>query len=196
MIRNGKDSYGLVAIALHWAIAVLIISQLVMGTVMVRLANQRLAFDLIQWHKSFGLLTLALVMIRLGWRLANPLPSYPATVSDVETRLARGMHRLLYALMFLLPLSGWALVSVSVLAIPTLAFYLFLVPHLPLGVSEGAEQFWIAVHRQLGYAMMAAVSIHALAALRHHFLLKDGLLVRMLLPSRFREGGSRNSDGA
>ena len=82
MIRNGKDSYGLVAIVLHWAIALLIISQLVMGTIMVRLENQRLAFDLIQWHKSFGLLTLALVVIRLAWRLANPLPSYPATVPD------------------------------------------------------------------------------------------------------------------
>jgi cytochrome b561 len=196
VIRNGKDSYGLVAIVLHWAIALLIISQLVMGTMMVRLENQRLAFDLIQWHKSFGLLTLALVVIRLAWRLANPLPSYPATVPDWEARAARGMHRLLYVLMLVLPLSGWALVSVSVLAIPTLAFYLFLVPDLPLDVSEGAEQFWIAVHRQLGYAMMAAVAIHALAALRHHFLLRNGLLVRMLLPSRFREGVRRNSDGA
>lgn len=196
VIRNGKDSYGLAAIVLHWAIALLIISQLVMGTVMVQMANQRLAFDLIQWHKTFGLLTLALVVIRLAWRLANPLPSYPATIPDLEVRAARGMHRLLYALMFLLPLSGWALVSVSVLAIPTLAFYLFLVPHLPLGVSERAEHFWILVHRQLGYVMMAAVSIHVLAALRHHFWLRNSLLIRMLLPSRFREGVGRNSDGA
>lgn len=194
MIRNGKDSYGLVAIVLHWAIALLIVSQLVMGTVMVRMANQRLAFDLIQWHKSFGLLTLVLVVIRLTWRLANPLPSYPATISDLEVRAARGMHRLLYALMLLLPLSGWALVSVSVLAIPTLAFYLFLVPDLPLGVSEQAEHLWMLVHRQLGYAMMAVVSIHVLAALRHHFRLRNGLLVRMLRPSRIREGTGRNSN--
>ncbi|MGO4840007.1 cytochrome b, partial [Rhizobiaceae sp. 2RAB30] len=145
MIRNRKDSYGLVAIVLHWAIALLIISQLVMGTIMVRLANQRLAFDLIQWHKSFGLLTLALVAMRLAWRLANPMPSYPGTISDLEVRAARGMHRLLYLLMVLLPLSGWALVSVSVLAIPTLAFYLFLVPDLPLAVSERAEDVWMLV---------------------------------------------------
>lgn len=196
MIRNGRDSYGLVAIALHWVIAVLIIGQLVMGTIMVRLADQRLAFDLIQWHKSFGLLTLVLVAIRLAWRLVNPMPSYPDTISDLETRAARGMHRLLYLLMLLLPLSGWALVSVSVLAIPTLAFYLFLVPDLPLAVSERAEDLWMLVHRRLGYVMMAAVSIHVLAALRHHFRLRNDLLVRMLRPSRFREGAERNNDGA
>lgn len=195
MIRNGRDSYGLVAIVLHWAIALLIIGQLVVGTVMVRLANQRLAFDLIQWHKSFGLLTLALVVIRLAWRLANPLPAYPPTISGWEVVAAQAMHRLLYALMLLLPMSGWALVSVSVLAIPTLAFYLFLVPDLPLGVSESAETFWAAAHRLLGYAMMALIAIHVAAALRHHYWLRNQLLVRMLRPSRFRDQAGRNSDG-
>lgn len=195
MIRNGRDYYGLVAIVLHWAIAFLIIGQLVMGTVMVRLANQRLAFDLIQWHKSFGFLTLVLVVLRLAWRFANPLPAYPAAVPDWEASAARAMHRLLYVLMVLLPLSGWALVSVSVLAIPTLAFYLFLVPNLPLGISEGAEDFWAAAHRLLGYAMMAAVAIHGLAALRHHFWLKNDLLVRMLRPSQLRDGNIRNIGG-
>jgi len=195
MIRNNRQAYGSVAIVLHWAIALLVIGQLVVGTVMVRLGNQRLAFDLIQWHKSFGFLTLALVAVRLAWRLANPLPAYPATVPGWEIGAAHAMHRLLYALMLLLPLSGWALVSVSVLGIPTFAFYLFIIPHLPLGVSEGAESFWAQAHRLLGYAMMVLVAIHVLAALRHHFWLKNRLLARMLWPSRNRDEERRNTGG-
>lgn len=184
MMRNSKQAYGSVAIALHWLIALLVIGQLAVGTVMVRLADQRLSFDLIQWHKSFGFLTLALVVLRLAWRWANPLPSYPTGLPDWEVSAARAMHRLFYLLMFALPLSGWALVSVSVLAIPTFAFYLFVIPHLPLGVSEGAEDFWSATHRFLGYAMMMLVAVHAAAALRHELWLRNGLLSRMLTPSR------------
>jgi cytochrome b561 len=196
MIRNSRQAYGMVAILLHWLIALLIIGQLVVGTVMVRLVNQRLAFELIQWHKSVGFLTLALVVARLAWRLANPLPSYPATLPAWETRTARAMHRLLYALMVALPLSGWALVSVSVLAIPTFAFYLFVIPHLPLGISEASESFWAMAHRLLGYLMMVLVSIHAAAALRHELWLRNGLLRRMLAPrSRIRDGQSRNFVG-
>lgn len=196
MLRNSRQAYGSVAIALHWLIALLILGQLVVGTVMVRLADQRLAFELIQWHKSFGFLTLGLIVLRLVWRFANPLPAYPPTLPGWEIRAARAMHRLFYILMFALPLSGWALVSVSVLAIPTLAFYLFVIPHLPLGVSQGAEDFWSATHRLLGYAMMALVALHAAAAMRHEFWLRNGLLLRMLTSgrprSRLRDERSRN----
>ncbi|MGI6855518.1 cytochrome b [Mesorhizobium sp. 1B3] len=193
MMRNSRQAYGLVAIVLHWLIALLILGQLVFGTIMVRIADQRLAFELIQWHKSFGFLTLALVCVRLAWRLASPLPVYPATLPDWEIRSARAVHRLFYVLMLALPLSGWALVSVSVLAIPTLAFDLVVIPHLPLGISETSENLWAAGHRLLGYAMMGLVSIHVAAALRHEFWLRNRLLWRMLAPgSRIREERSRN----
>lgn len=194
MIRNSRQAYGLVAIVLHWLIALLIIGQLVFGTLMVRIADQRLSFELIQWHKSFGFLTLALVLVRLAWRVVSPLPAYPATLPSWEIRSARAVHRLFYVLMLALPLSGWALVSVSILAIPTFAFYLFVIPHLPLGVSEVSENFWDAAHRLLGYAMMVLVTIHVAAALRHEFWLRNGLLRRMLAPprSRIREGRPRN----
>lgn len=194
MMRNSRQAYGLVAIVLHWLIALLIIGQLVFGTLMVRIADQRLAFELIQWHKSLGFLTLALVVLRLAWRLAGPLPSYPATLPGWEIHSARAVHRLFYVLMLALPISGWVLVSVSVLAIPTFAFYLFVIPHLPLGVSEDAESFSAAAHRLLGYAMMVLVAIHVAAALRHEFWLRNGLLRRMLAPprSRIREEQARN----
>ena len=187
MMRNSTRGYGLVAIAFHWAIAVLFVGQLAFGVAMVRLQDQRLAFDLIQWHKSFGFLTFGLVLLRLGWRLANIVPILPPTLSKPEKMTAVAAHWLLYALMLLLPLTGWIMVSVSVLEIPTFAFYLFIIPHLPLAISETAEFFWIDAHAWLAYVAGALVTAHAAAALRHHFGLRDDVLKRMIAPVKERD---------
>lgn len=184
MMRNTRTGYGWIAIFLHWAIALLIIGQWALGWTMEHAVGPKLAFGLIQWHKSFGLLILALAALRLLWRLGNPPPRLPAGMSPVEKLAAGASHRGLYGLMFLLPLSGWALVSVSVLEIPTYAFYLVLIPHLPLAKSDAAETFWTGVHQVLGWSLLALVLLHVLAALRHHFRLRDDVLLRMLRPAR------------
>ncbi|MBN9079361.1 MAG: cytochrome b [Rhizobiales bacterium 65-79] len=180
MLRNTRLGYGWVAIALHWTIAVLIVGQWTLGKMMKSIADQRLSFDLIQWHKSFGLLILALAFFRLVWRLANPRPALPAETSGLERQAAGWTHRALYALMIVMPLTGWAIASTTVLEIPTLAFYLFIVPDLPLTRSDAAEALWASVHDVLGWVLLGLVLLHVLAALRHHFLLHDGVLVRML----------------
>lgn len=194
MLRSSPSTYGLVAIVLHWLIALLIIGQIVMGLVMVRLADQRLAFDLIQWHKSLGLLTLALVALRIVWRLLNRPPPLPAGMPRRERIAALVSHAMLYALMAALPVTGWLLVSTSMLAIPTYAFYLFVVPNLPVARSEPSELFWTSAHHLLAYAMIALLVLHVGAALRHHFLLRDDVLWRILSP-RARKGNKidRNS---
>jgi len=184
MLRNTQTAYGLVAIILHWLIGLLFIGQIVLGLVMVRLDDQRLSFDLIQWHKSFGFLILMLVPLRLAWRLANPRPSLPDTAPAWEHEAATATHRIFYLLMILLPFTGWVLVSVSTLAMPTFAFYRFIIPNLPLPASDDAEEMWAFVHQWLGYAATALVGLHILAALRHQFILRDGLLVRMLVPGK------------
>ncbi|TKT82752.1 cytochrome b [Aquamicrobium sp. LC103] len=182
MMRNSSDGYGLVAIVLHWTIALLFLAQIALGLAMVRIGDQRLAFELIQWHKSFGFLILGLVLVRTGWRLAEAVPR-PLPGPAWEQGAAILVHLLLYALMIVLPLTGWALVSVSVLEIPTFAFYLVLVPHLPLGVSEQAEEFWTAAHVYAGYLVMVLIAVHVAAALRHHFILRDHALRRMVRPA-------------
>ncbi len=130
-------------------------------------------------------------MIRIGWRLGNKSPELPDEVGPLERRAAPSVHLLLYAAQLAVPLSGWVLVSVSVLEIPSMPFNLFLMPHLPLGVSEQAESFWIAGHKWLAYAGMALVALHFLAALRHHFWLRDAVLVRMIAPSLGRSTRSQ-----
>jgi cytochrome b561 len=85
--------------------------------------------------------------------------------------------------MVLLPLSGWALVSASVLEIPTYTFYLFVMPDLPLERSDAAESFWTMAHIVLGWVLLVIAAAHVLAALRHHFLLRDNVLKRMIRPA-------------
>lgn len=182
MLRNTKTRYGWTAIVLHWLIAALFIGQFALGLVMIRVASQRTSFELIQLHKSFGFLLLGLVLVRIGWRLGNKSPELPDEVGPMERRAAPSVHLALYVMQLAVPLSGWVLVSVSVLEIPSMPFNLFLMPHLPIGVSEQAENFWIFGHRWLAYAGIALVVLHILAALRHHYLLRDVVLVRMIAP--------------
>lgn len=182
LIRNTTTRYGWIAILLHWLIAALFIGQFALGFVMVRLASQRTAFELIQWHKSFGFLLLGLVLVRIGWRLGNARPALPQTVAPLERRAAPLVHALLYAAQLVIPLSGWALVSVSMLDVPSVPFDLFVMPNLPLLPSDDAETFWSGAHEWFAWAGMALAALHILAALRHHFLLRDNVLARMIAP--------------
>lgn len=182
--RNTETRYGWIAILLHWLIALLFIGEIALGLVMVRMTSQRSAFELIQLHKSVGFLLLGLVVLRLGWRFANLTPRLPAEAGHLERRAAPAAHFALYALQLVLPLTGWALVSASVLEIPSMPFDLFVMPNLPVSISDAGEAWWRAAHAYLAYAAIVLVAVHVLAALRHHFWLGDTVLTRMISPSR------------
>jgi cytochrome b561 len=183
LLRNDASRYGWGAIVLHWAIALVFVGQFAFGVAMVRIPSQRTAFELIQLHKSVGFLLLGLVVLRIGWRLGNGSPALPPQVGAFERRVGPLVHFSLYVLQLAVPLSGWALVSVSMLEIPSVPFGLFVMPNLPLGLSDAAERFWTAAHWYLSYGAMVLVALHLLAALRHHFWLRDPVLVRMITPS-------------
>jgi cytochrome b561 len=189
-IRNTASRYGWGAIGFHWAIAVIFIGQFVLGLAMTRVTSQRTSFELIQLHKSFGFLLLGLVVLRIAWRLSNVTPPLPPETGQFERRAAPLAHFALYLFQLALPLSGWALVSASVLAIPSMPFGLFVVPNLPIGISGGVEGLWLKAHGYLAYAGMALVALHLAASLRHHFWLHDNVLARMIAPSLHREENS------
>lgn len=182
-LTNTASTYGWGAIILHWVIAILFIGQFLLGLAMSRVTSQRTAFELIQLHKSFGFLLLGLVVLRIAWRLGGVTPRLPAQTGMLERRTAPVAHLALYLFQVALPLSGWALVSASVLAIPSMPFGLFVMPNLPLGISASAEGFWLKAHSYLAYAGMALVALHVAAAFRHHFWVRDNVLVRMIAPS-------------
>ena len=185
VIRNTESGYGLGAIFFHWVIALLFIFQGGLGFYMSDLpADDPAKFTTYQWHKSLGLTILVLSLLRLGWRLANRQPNLPGTMPSWEKRGAYLAHIALYAGLLLVPITGWAMVSASPLNIPTLAYNTVLVPHLPLPVSEAAEDIWSDLHETLAKVIMAIALVHIAAALRHEFILKDGLLSRMIRPAQ------------
>ncbi len=115
-----------------------------------------------------------------------------------ERKAAEATHLLLYAALFVLPLTGWALVSAAVLNIPTVLYGIIPWPHLPilstLHHKAPVEHVLTRTHAYLAWALIALVTLHAAAALRHHFLLHDDILTRILpgRSPRARTGNLRN----
>src|SRR4051794_31420408 len=109
--RNTDRSWGTPAKVLHWGIALLIFAQFALGWLAVTWRLSPTKLQLYIWHKSFGVLILTLVAVRLFWRLLNPAPRLPLETSRVEHFAARASHVLLYALMLAIPLSGWVINS-------------------------------------------------------------------------------------
>lgn len=161
--------YSRVAIVLHWAIAALLMFQISLGWGMGR------TFGLVQLHKSIGVAILLLSLIRLGVRCVQSRP--PAAEGGITGALAKIVHLGLYVFMIATPISGWVIVSTSKLKIPTLLFGVVPWPHLPVPqtMHGGAE----AAHGALVWMGLALFLLHVAGAIRHHALLRDGLIYRM-----------------
>jgi cytochrome b561 len=177
--------YTLVAIILHWVMALGILALAGIGLAMTHLKLDPLKlFQLYQLHKSIGLTILLAAILRLAWRLINRPPALPAAMTQFARKAAEGSHFLLYFLLIALPLTGWALVSASVLDIPTVLYGIVPWPHLPilstLDNKKPVEDALKLVHAYGAWALIALVAAHAGAALHHHFIAKDNVLRRML----------------
>ncbi|WP_198283308.1 cytochrome b [Sphingomonas sp. PAMC 26617] len=173
------------AITLHWVIALGIIILVTMGLVMVHvdLASAKL-FQLYQLHKSIGITVLILAVLRVVWRLTHRPPPLKIEMPVLERAAASSSHSLLYVLLLAQPITGWALVSASVLAIPTVLFGVIPWPDIPyfaaLPNREAVGDVLKQVHAYGAYCFIAVVALHTAAALRHHFILRDDVLLRML----------------
>ncbi len=182
--RVGHSRYSTVAIWLHWIIALMIIGNLTGGLTMDYWldspdpAMKQTGLVIIQIHKSIGLTVLVLSLLRLGWRIAHPAPPLPGHMTSTERVLARVTHYGFYALMLLLPLSGWAMVSTGKQIFPIRYFGLFEVPHLPLDKTLGG--LFKESHEVLGWIAIATIVLHVAAALKHHYFDRDDVLARML----------------
>ncbi|KMO43454.1 cytochrome B561 [Methylobacterium variabile] len=177
--------YTLVAIGLHWLIALGILALLGIGLAMTRGSLPPMErFALYQWHKSVGLTVLVLMAIRLAWRLFHRPPPLPETMPKAERRAAGAAHLALYGLLVAMPLVGWAMVSASPYNIPTVLYGVIPWPHLPVlpelpnkAAVEGALKL---AHSYGAWLLIALLLLHIGAALRHHLVLRDDTLWRML----------------
>jgi cytochrome b561 len=176
MWRNTQDGYGLVSIVLHWLVALAVIGLFVLGLWMVDLgyyhAWYQRAPDI---HKSVGVTLFAIMLLRVVWRYTNTIPEAIGTES--QRKAAARVHRFMYALIYMLMLSGYLISTADGRSIRV--FDQFAVPASISGLPNQAD---IAgkVHELLAFALIALAGLHTLAALKHHLVDRDRTLRRML----------------
>lgn len=177
MLRNTDSQWGAVAKAFHWSVAVFIFAEFFLGWFATNMALSPAKLNLFVWHKSIGLLILLAVALRVGWRLANPVPRPPASTPGWQHAASRGDHLAQYALMLALPFSGWIIDSAA--NIPFRVFWLFPLPHLA-GPSKSLEELAKNVHAGISIGLASLIALHTGAALWHHWIARDDVLRRML----------------
>jgi cytochrome b561 len=174
--KNTVDRFGVIAICLHWLMAVLLIGLVILGLYMKTLNASMFKLNLVYWHKEFGFLALLLVALRLLWRLTNIDPPLKF-LSRFQQISAKSMHFILYILMFSIPISGWMITSTANLSFSF--FGLFTVPVIT-PADPTLHKLAKVIHEWCAYGLIGAFSLHALAALQHHFIYKDPILRRIL----------------
>ncbi len=179
--RNTHDRYGAVAIALHWTIAMLFVAQYAIAY-SVKLTvgyDSESGESVLAWHRSTGLLILLLVLGRLWWRAVNVVPPLPASVPPLQCILAHWTHWALYAVMLAQPLSGAAMHVAR--GQPVHFFGLAVVPAQMAADEDLAEGLFGPIHSDvMSVVTLVIVGMHVAAALKHHCVNRDNVLVRML----------------
>lgn len=176
MWQNGPARFGRISRLLHWTMAALILGLLILGTRLTTIQPGLANLWLFGLHKTMGLLALGLALARLVWHRISPPPPPLGPTSAWESRVARAVHGLLYLLMLLTPLAGWAYASATGLDI-VFAGRWVVPPIAP--VSEGWEEALHNAHILLTRALEATVLLHLAGALRRVWA-GDGTLGRML----------------
>jgi len=176
MLKNTKDTFGWLAKSFHWVIALLIIGMWVAGQVMTSMENTPTKFEVYFFHKATGITVLALAVLAIAWRSINVKPAL--THLPKWQVLAATLNKYgLYFCMLAMPLTGWMMSSAA--GRPVSFFGLFIMPDL-VPVDKEAAHIYAERHEQVALLLLALFLTHAGAALMHHFILKDGILKRML----------------
>lgn len=175
--KNSAEHYGIVAQGFHWLIVLLIIVQYQLGEIAHDLPPGIDKLIMMSRHKSLGITILALALMRIGWRLFNARPA-PPPGAHVALKLAgSATHFALYALLILLPVTGW--LASSAANSPVSWWGMLTLPDF-ITPSEARFEFIGELHEVLTRLLVIIALIHTLAALVHHFIFKDSVLRRML----------------
>jgi cytochrome b561 len=175
-----QQRYSGAVIALHWATAVLILANLLLGLSMVPLPISPRKLQWYLWHKSIGVTIFLLTSLRLAWRALRPHPE-PVPMPLWQRRAAAASHALLYVLQIAIPLSGWVYSSATGVQV----VYAGALPLPDLVPKDKALADALRlVHVALNSLLAAVVCVHVAAALKHHFVDRDEALVRILPGAR------------
>jgi cytochrome b561 len=176
---DGKapPAYSPTARVLHWTTATLVLILLVLGVVIVNEWGGRLQDPLFDLHRSIGATVLLLVIVRLGYRLTHPPPPLPDDISPLQRTAALVTHWALYALLIAQPLVGW--LATSAYGAPIRVFGLFQLPPIWHQDRALSDRLFV-VHRAIAVIIVCLVVAHVGAALHHHFVRRDRVLMRMI----------------
>jgi cytochrome b561 len=176
--------YGAMAITLHWLTAALVVAGFTLGLSMVGLPFSRQKLQWYAWHKWIGITIWLVTCARLGWRWTHPAPPMEP-LAEWQRKAAAASHALLYALLAVIPLSGWLYSSAAGVQV----VYLGLLP-LPdlVAKDRSLADLLRTVHLGLNFTLATLVCIHGAAALKHHFVDRDAVLMRILPRSRTPRG--------
>ncbi|MFZ2752227.1 MAG: cytochrome b [Lysobacteraceae bacterium] len=176
-LKNTIDRWGGISQLLHWAVAVLILVMAYIGLTMGDLPNGPDKIKTYALHKSIGITILALVALRVLWRVyagtPRPIPGSPRR----QERIAALTHAAIYALLFAIPISGWVLNSAA--GFPLQWFGLINLPHI-VGESHELHELAEEAHEIMFWVLALLVVAHAGAAFYHHLFQRDATLARML----------------
>jgi cytochrome b561 len=169
--------YSATARALHWLTAALVLTMIPIGIVMANLSLGPAGDVLYDIHRSIGAILLPIVLVRLIYRLSNPPPPLPADIPAIQQLAAHTTHWALYVLLIVQPVVGW--IATSAYRAPIKVFWLFELPPI-WPVDQPFSERLFGVHRLIGIAIALLLCAHIGAALFHHFVRKDEVLMRML----------------
>lgn len=176
--RNTANRFGVVSISMHWLVAIAVFGMFGLGYWMVGLTYYddwyRAGPDI---HRSIGMLLLLVMVLRLVWRLVNPVPRPLPNHSRFEVLAARTAHLLLYVLPFVAMISGYLISTADGSSIQV--FDWFEVPSVT-GQVKGMEDTAGLVHYWSTWALVALAGLHGAAAIKHHLVDRDDTLRRML----------------
>ena len=175
-LRNTAETYGSLSRFLHWAIVLLILPQYFLVEAAEELPNGLEKLQLMTWHKSLGMLVLLLALVRIAWKVMNK--GLPGPIGAAwQRKAAAAGHGLLYLLILAQPLTGWIISSSA--NYPVTLFNWFQFPAI-VGENHDLHELMEEVHEVLFFTLLAVAAVHVAAALYHHFVLRDGVLRRML----------------
>jgi cytochrome b561 len=178
MTLNSTTRWGWPAKTLHWIGAAVILVLLVHGWWMTHMTARPDRLANYAWHSALGYDLMALIVVRLLWRWFNPVPALPAGLKPWERMAARTGHILLYVLMLVVSVTGWMVATTF--RVPMTRELLGLdVPPIVTAVERSTRQWIEESHMILAYVLAAAVVVHIIGALRHHFFKHNDVLRRM-----------------
>lgn len=171
----GSTRYGTGSILFHWIVAAMIVLLGVLGFLLEDIPKQSQNFW-INVHGTIGLIYFALVLARIGWRMTHVPPDLPPDIGEFSRRISYPVHLLLYALMAIVPIVGIVAYVWHARAFDFGLFKIDFAIPLTRSVFKPAEE----VHGWLAYCLFGLAGLHAVAALWHHLVKRDDILMRML----------------